>query len=87
MTASGGPPQAFVHGTRFSAGQWSAQRSAMRDEISERDTLFRSGEREFAREYPDARVEPIPRVRHPAGSYSPAVFTGAVRRFAREVRP
>ncbi|QGV77097.1 alpha/beta fold hydrolase [Streptomyces ficellus] len=52
----------------------------------EKDTVFRSGEREFARAHPDARVELVPRARHLANFDEPAAFTDAVRRFARELR-
>ncbi|WP_405444961.1 alpha/beta fold hydrolase [Streptomyces erythrochromogenes] len=48
----------------------------------EKDTVFRSGEREFARAHPHARIELIPRARHLANFDDPEAFTGAVRRFA-----
>lgn len=32
MTAAVAPPIVFVHGTRFSAGQWSSQLAALRGE-------------------------------------------------------
>ncbi|MFJ6784952.1 alpha/beta fold hydrolase [Streptomyces yangpuensis] len=48
----------------------------------EKDTVFRSGEREFARAHPDARIELIPRARHLANFDDPEAFTEAVRRFA-----
>ncbi|MFD6109179.1 alpha/beta fold hydrolase [Streptomyces yangpuensis] len=48
----------------------------------EKDTVFRSGEREFARAHPDARIELIPRAGHLANFDDPEAFTGAVRRFA-----
>ncbi|MFG2753999.1 alpha/beta fold hydrolase [Streptomyces xanthophaeus] len=51
----------------------------------EKDTLFRSGEREFARAHPHARVELIPRARHLANFDDPDAFTDAVRRFARQL--
>ncbi|MGW6950795.1 alpha/beta fold hydrolase [Streptomyces xanthophaeus] len=47
--------------------------------------LFRSGEREFARAHPHARVELIPRARHLADFDDPDAFTDAVRRFARQL--
>ncbi|MEU1281743.1 alpha/beta hydrolase [Streptomyces sp. NPDC005805] len=50
----------------------------------EKDTVFRSGEREFVRAHPHARVELIPRARHLANFDDPDAFTDAVRRFARE---
>lgn len=51
----------------------------------EKDTVFRSGEREFARAHPNARVELIPRAGHLANFDDPDAFTGAVRRFARQL--
>ncbi|MFE5623473.1 alpha/beta fold hydrolase [Streptomyces virginiae] len=48
----------------------------------EKDTVFRSGEREFARAHPDARIELVPRARHLANFDDPRAFTDAVRRFA-----
>ncbi|MFC9243833.1 alpha/beta fold hydrolase [Streptomyces sp. NPDC057136] len=51
----------------------------------EKDTVFRSGEREFARAHPHARVELIPRARHLANFDDPDAFTDAVRRFALQL--
>ncbi|WP_407703538.1 alpha/beta fold hydrolase [Streptomyces triticagri] len=51
----------------------------------EKDTVFRSGEREFAAQHPRARIELIPRARHLANFDQPEAFTDAVRRFAREL--
>ncbi|MEU6702950.1 alpha/beta fold hydrolase [Streptomyces wuyuanensis] len=51
----------------------------------EKDTVFRSGEREFARAHPDARVELVPRARHLANFDDPEAFSDAVRRFARQL--
>ncbi|WP_411084070.1 alpha/beta fold hydrolase [Streptomyces sp. cmx-18-6] len=51
----------------------------------EKDSVFRSGERDFAGAHPDARVELIPRARHLANFDDPAAFTDAVRRFARQL--
>lgn len=48
----------------------------------EKDTVFRSGEEDFARAHPHARVELIPRARHLANFDAPDAFTDAVRRFA-----
>uniref|UniRef100_UPI0035C6C7DD alpha/beta fold hydrolase n=1 Tax=Streptomyces sp. TaxID=1931 RepID=UPI0035C6C7DD len=48
-------------------------------------TVFRSGETEFARAHPDARVELIPRARHLANFDDPDAFSAAVRHFAREL--
>ncbi|MER7807250.1 alpha/beta hydrolase [Streptomyces sp900116325] len=51
----------------------------------EKDTLFRTGEADFARAHPHARVELIPRAGHLANFDAPAAFTDAVRRFARQL--
>ncbi|MER6622033.1 alpha/beta hydrolase [Streptomyces sp. NPDC000931] len=51
----------------------------------EKDTLFRSGEMDFARAHPNARVELIPRAGHLANFDDPDAFTDAVRRFARQL--
>ncbi|THA80063.1 alpha/beta fold hydrolase [Streptomyces sp. A0592] len=51
----------------------------------EKDTVFRSGEREFARAHPDARIELVPRARHLANFDDPEAFTDAVRRFALQL--
>ncbi|MER7111334.1 alpha/beta fold hydrolase [Streptomyces sp. NPDC000229] len=51
----------------------------------EKDTVFRSGERDFARAHPHARVELIPRARHLANFDDPDAFTDAVRRFALQL--
>ncbi|QXR00033.1 alpha/beta fold hydrolase [Streptomyces sp. WY228] len=51
----------------------------------EQDTVFRSGEADFARAHPDARVELIPRAGHLANFDAPDAFTDAVRRFARQL--
>ncbi|MEV6682101.1 alpha/beta hydrolase [Streptomyces erythrochromogenes] len=48
----------------------------------EKDTVFRSGEREFARAHPHARIELVPRAGHLANFDDPEAFTDAVRRFA-----
>ncbi|MEU9160755.1 alpha/beta hydrolase [Streptomyces sp. NPDC048424] len=48
----------------------------------EKDTVFRSGERDFVRAHPRARIELIPRARHLANFDDPEAFTDAVRRFA-----
>lgn len=71
-------------------GRFDAQ--AMRDVAApvlilngEKDTVFRSGEREFAAAHPQARIELIPGARHLANFDEPEAFTDAVRRFAREV--
>ncbi|MFH8882851.1 alpha/beta fold hydrolase [Streptomyces californicus] len=53
----------------------------------EKDTVFRSGEADFARAHPHARVELIPRARHLANFDAPDAFTDAVRRFARRLPP
>ncbi|WP_326752869.1 alpha/beta hydrolase [Streptomyces hirsutus] len=51
----------------------------------EKDVVFRSGEADFARAHPHARVELIPRAGHLANFDDPAAFTDAVRRFARQL--
>ncbi|MDX3536832.1 alpha/beta hydrolase [Streptomyces sp. MB09-01] len=51
----------------------------------EKDTVFRSGETDFARAHPDARIELIPRARHLANFDDPEAFTDAVRRFALQL--
>lgn len=48
----------------------------------EKDTVFRSGETDFLRAHPQARVELIPRARHLANFDDPDAFTDAIRRFA-----
>jgi pimeloyl-ACP methyl ester carboxylesterase len=53
----------------------------------EKDTVFRSGEADFARAHPHARVELVPRAGHLANFDAPEAFTSAVRRFAREGPP
>ncbi|MET9771339.1 alpha/beta hydrolase [Streptomyces sp. NPDC006415] len=51
----------------------------------EKDTVFRSGEADFARAHRDARVELIPRAGHLANFDAPDAFSDAVRRFARQL--
>ncbi|MFF3893279.1 alpha/beta fold hydrolase [Streptomyces sp. NPDC001812] len=51
----------------------------------EKDVVFRSGEADFARAHPHARVELIPRARHLANFDDPDAFTDAVRRFAQQL--
>lgn len=51
----------------------------------EKDSTFRSGEAEFARAHPHARVELIPRAGHLANFDAPDAFTDAVRRFALQL--
>ncbi|MGW1378872.1 alpha/beta fold hydrolase [Streptomyces sp. NPDC002446] len=51
----------------------------------EKDTVFRSGEVDFARAHPQARIELIPRARHLANFDAPDAFTDAIRRFARQL--
>ncbi|MFE2289937.1 alpha/beta fold hydrolase [Streptomyces sp. NPDC059452] len=53
----------------------------------EKDSVFRSGERDFARAHPQARIELIPRARHLANFDDPDAFTDAVRRFALHLPP
>ncbi len=51
----------------------------------EKDRVFRFGERESARAHPNARVELIPRAGRLASFDDPDSFTGADRRFARQL--
>lgn len=51
----------------------------------EKDLVFRSDEREFARAHGNCRIELIPRARHLTNFDDPAAFTDAVRRFALEL--
>lgn len=51
----------------------------------EKDTVFRSGETDFLRAHPQARVELIPRARHLANFDDPDAFTDAIRRFALQL--
>ncbi|CAM5745645.1 hypothetical protein STAFG_3922 [Streptomyces afghaniensis 772] len=51
----------------------------------EKDGVFRSGEAEFARAHPPARVELIPGARYLANFDDPVAFRDAVRRFARQL--
>ncbi|MET9463862.1 alpha/beta hydrolase [Streptomyces sp. NPDC006544] len=51
----------------------------------EKDTVFRSGELDFARAHPHARIELVPRAGHLANFDAPDAFTDAVRRFAQQL--
>ncbi|MFG2988175.1 alpha/beta fold hydrolase [Streptomyces sp. NPDC048257] len=51
----------------------------------EKDTVFRSGEMDFVRAHPRARIELIPRARHLSNFDAPEAFTDAVRRFALQL--
>ncbi|MFD8981152.1 alpha/beta fold hydrolase [Streptomyces sp. NPDC059564] len=51
----------------------------------EKDTVFRSGERDFVRAHPHARIELIPRARHLTNFDDPDAFTDAARRFALRI--
>lgn len=51
----------------------------------EKDTVFRSGETDFVRAHPQARIELILRARHLANFDDPDAFTDAVRRFALQL--
>ncbi|MER7056542.1 alpha/beta hydrolase [Streptomyces sp. NPDC000351] len=51
----------------------------------EKDTVFRSGEMDFVRAHPQARIELIPRARHLANFDDPDAFTDAIRRFALQL--
>ncbi|MFI5534070.1 alpha/beta fold hydrolase [Kitasatospora sp. NPDC051853] len=70
---------------RFDAGAMRRVAAPVLILNGERDTVFRSGERDFARAHPQARIELIPRARHLANFDDPAAFTDAVRRFARQL--
>ncbi|MGA4838384.1 alpha/beta fold hydrolase [Streptomyces sp. G45] len=70
---------------RFDASAMRAVRAPVLILNGEKDTVFRSGERDFARAHHAARVELIPRARHLANFDAPEAFTDAIRRFAREL--
>ncbi|MFE9692889.1 alpha/beta fold hydrolase [Micromonospora sp. NPDC005806] len=72
---------------RFDASSLAAVRAPVLILNGERDRVFRSGEREFARAHPGARVEVVPGAGHLANFDAPAAVTDAVRRFARELSP
>ncbi|MET9839270.1 alpha/beta fold hydrolase [Streptomyces virginiae] len=72
---------------RFDAGAMRHVKAPALILNGEKDTVFRSGEREFARAHPDARIELIPRARHLANFDDPRAFTDAVRRFALHLPP
>ncbi|APU38595.1 alpha/beta fold hydrolase [Streptomyces sp. TN58] len=72
---------------RFDAGAMAHVKAPVLILNGEKDTVFRSGEREFARAHPDARIELIPRARHLANFDDPGAFTDAVRRFALHLPP
>ncbi|MEU4610248.1 alpha/beta fold hydrolase [Streptomyces umbrinus] len=72
---------------RFDAGSMRHVAAPVLILNGEKDTVFRSGERDFARAHPNARIELIPRARHLANFDDPAAFTDAVRRFARHLPP
>lgn len=70
---------------RFDAGSMREVAAPVLILNGEKDIVFRSGEREFARAHPRARVELIPRAGHLANFDEPDAFTDAVRRFARQL--
>nr|WSX47898.1 alpha/beta hydrolase [Streptomyces sp. NBC_00974] len=70
---------------RFDAGSMRHVAAPVLILNGEKDTVFRSGELDFARAHPRARVELIPRAKHLANFDDPAAFTDAVRRFARQL--
>ncbi|MEV0278789.1 alpha/beta hydrolase [Streptomyces sp. NPDC050610] len=70
---------------RFDAGAMRHVEAPVLILNGERDRVFRSGEAEFARAHPSARVELIPRASHLANFDAPDAFTDAVRRFARQL--
>ncbi|MFE3944186.1 alpha/beta fold hydrolase [Streptomyces sp. NPDC059118] len=51
----------------------------------EKDTVFRSGEMDFAHARPHARIELVPRAGHLANFDDPDAFSDALRRFARQL--
>jgi pimeloyl-ACP methyl ester carboxylesterase len=70
---------------RFDAGAMRYVKAPVLILNGEKDAVFRSGEADFARAHPNARVELIPRARHLANFDDPDAFTDAVRRFARQL--
>ncbi|MFI6148683.1 alpha/beta fold hydrolase [Streptomyces sp. NPDC051109] len=70
---------------RFDAGAMRQVAAPVLILNGEKDTVFRSGERDFARAHPQARIELIPRARHLANFDDPDGFTSAVSRFARQL--
>ncbi|MFG2058868.1 alpha/beta fold hydrolase [Micromonospora sp. NPDC048930] len=72
---------------RFDASSLAAVRAPVLILNGQRDRLFRSGERAFARARPGTRIELIPGAAHLANFDAPAAVTEAVRRFARELSP
>lgn len=70
---------------RFDAGAMRHVKAPVLILNGEKDVVFRSGEADFARAHPHARVELIPRARHLANFDDPAAFTDAVRRFAQQL--
>jgi pimeloyl-ACP methyl ester carboxylesterase len=70
---------------RFDAGAMRHVKAPVLILNGEKDTVFRAGERDFARAHPHARVELIPKARHLANFDDPDAFTDAVRRFARQL--
>ncbi|MFI2224008.1 alpha/beta fold hydrolase [Streptomyces fradiae] len=70
---------------RFDAGAMGSVKAPVLILNGEKDTVFRSGEADFARAHPRARVELVPRAGHLANFDAPDAFTDAVRRFARQL--
>ncbi|MET9804702.1 alpha/beta hydrolase [Streptomyces sp. NPDC006368] len=70
---------------RFDAGAMRFVKAPVLILNGEKDAVFRSGERDFARAHPHARVELVPRAGHLANFDAPGAFTDAVRRFARQL--
>ncbi|MCN9242384.1 alpha/beta hydrolase [Streptomyces sp. RY43-2] len=70
---------------RFDAGAMRHVKAPVLILNGEKDPAFRSGERDFARAHPHARVELIPRARHLANFDAPEAFTDVVRRFAHQL--
>ncbi|WP_078628421.1 alpha/beta fold hydrolase [Streptomyces sp. NRRL F-2664] len=72
---------------RFDAGAMRHVKAPVLILNGEKDTVFRSGEQDFARAHHDARIELVPRARHLANFDAPQEFTDAVRRFALHLPP
>ncbi|MFK0046121.1 alpha/beta fold hydrolase [Streptomyces sp. NPDC090741] len=72
---------------RFDAGSMRHVAAPVLILNGEKDTVFRSGERDFALAHPQARIELIPRARHLSNFDDPDAFTSAVRRFAQQLPP
>jgi pimeloyl-ACP methyl ester carboxylesterase len=72
---------------RFDASSLAPVRAPVLILNGQRDLLFRSGERAFARARPGTRIELIPGAAHLTTFDAPAAVADAVGRFARQVSP